>query len=131
MSVGMVKIRSTSNVVRLGRKEGTKSSSAASSSSVSDTASPFAAKPVDVLKAITERKSRPLTEEQKLALLQNALKPFASEARGHLPQNLTRVEKKVRKRMIEEGFSDVLASEAGDETVSALLTHRVSRKKPG
>lgn len=123
----MVKIRSTSNVVSMNRKEGAKSSSG--SSSVSNTASPFAAKPVDVLRSITERKSRPLSEEQKLAMLQNALKPFASEARSHLPQSLGNVEKKVRKKMIEEGFSDVMANEAGDETVAALLHTKVQRKK--
>lgn len=123
----MVKIRSTSNVVSMNRKEGAKSSSG--SSSVSSTASPFAAKPVDVLKSITERKSRPLSEEQKLALLQNALKPFANEARSHLPASLGNVEKKVRKKMIEEGFSSEIAAEAGDETVTALLETKVTRKK--
>lgn len=124
----MIKIRQTSNVVTLGKKEGAKSSTASKTPSA-ETLSPFAAHPAEALKSLTERKSRPLTEEQKLALLQGALKPFALEARHHLPQALTKVERRVRKKMIEEGFSTEIASEAGDEAVSALLTSKVSRKK--
>lgn len=125
----MIQIRRTSNVITLGKKEGAKSSSTSKTSSAGEPLSPFAAHPADALKSLTDRKSRPQTEEQKLALLQGAFKTFALEARSHLPSPLRRVEKKVRKKMIEEGFSDVVASEAGDEAVSALLSSKVSRKK--
>src|SRR3990167_7634394 len=116
----MIRIRSTSNVVTLGKKEGAKSSS--KTSSAGETLSPFAAHPADALKSLTDRKSRPLTEEKKLALLQGAFKTFSLEARSHLPSPIRKVEKKVRKKMIEEGFSTEVASEAGDEAVSALLS---------
>lgn len=82
---------------------------------------PFAIRPPDALKAITERKSRRLKEWQKLAILQRALEPYAAEAREHLPGDLRQIEEKVRQKMLEEGFQEEIASEAGDETVTAIL----------
>lgn len=94
------------------------------------THSPFAINPPDALKVITERKSRQLKEWQRLAILQRALEPYASEAKGHLPQDLRQVEEKVRQRMLEEGFKEEIATEAGDETVSAILDTRSKQKQP-
>ena len=118
----MTHIRKTSNVVTLGRA-GSKSS-AGSSSAAKEPVSPFASGPVNPLRDITERKSRGLTEEQRLALLQNALKPFAAEARQHLPKDVSDIETKVRRTILEEGFSEAVANEAGDEAAGALLSHR-------
>lgn len=115
----MEKIRRSSNVILLGRKG--KTESASSSPTVISTSSPFDAKPLNPLKAITERKSRFLSEGERLRLLQQALEKFAAEARRHLPERLKRMEGKVRTRMIQEGFSSEVAREAGDETVSLLL----------
>ncbi|MDP2599974.1 MAG: hypothetical protein Q8P84_04475 [Deltaproteobacteria bacterium] len=125
----MTHIRKTSNVVTLGRT-GSKSS-AGSSSSAKEPDSPFASGSVNPLRGITERKSRGLTEEQRLALLQNALKSFATEARQHLPKDVGDIEKKVREKIVKEGLSEVIANEAADEAAGALLAHRrVTRKKP-
>lgn len=121
----MDRIRKTSNVVSLGKKE--KAGGSEKTSPVSETASPFAANPLETLKAITGRQSRPMTEEEKLRLLQNALKDFAAEARKHLPKNLGDMEKKVRSKMLAEGFSEEVAAEAGDETVTAILDNSVKR----
>ncbi|OGQ05560.1 MAG: hypothetical protein A2W61_01730 [Deltaproteobacteria bacterium RIFCSPLOWO2_01_44_7] len=117
----MVTIRKTSNVLPFGKISSSKSVSSTSESS--SAVSPFAAKPVDALKAITQRKSR-LSEEQKLAILQRALSPFSNEARGHLPTDVSQMEEEVRKRMMKEGFSETVANEAGEETVDVLLEHR-------
>ena len=92
------------------------------------TSHPFAIKPPDALKAITERKSRQLKEWQKLAILQRALEPYASEAKERLPDDLRQVEEKVRQRMLQEGFKEEIAAEAGDETVSAILDTRSKQK---
>ncbi len=123
----MVHIRKTSNVIDI-KRTGSKSSE---SETVQQPISPFASGPVNPLKSITERKSRGLTEEQRLALLQNALRPFATEARSHLPSDLSEFEKKMHKKMLEEGFPEVVANEAGDEVVDALLKtrRRVHRKQ--
>ncbi|MDO8526547.1 MAG: hypothetical protein Q7T03_02545 [Deltaproteobacteria bacterium] len=115
-------IRKTSNVVSLGKAGSSKSTSSADQNTAAH--SPFAANPTQSLKHLTDRKSKPRTEEQRLALLQNALKSFATEARSHLPVNLGKMEQKVRKKMIDEGFSEVVANEAGDEAVDVLLENR-------
>ena len=125
----MVNIRKTSHVVSLGKAESSSSSTPADRNT--EPTSPFAARPTESLKNITDRKSRPLTEEQKLAMLQRALQPFSSEARSHLPADLSDVEKKVRKKMMDEGFSEVIANEAGEEAVSVTIgtkRRRVARK---
>lgn len=116
----MTIIRKTSNVVSLG-KAGGKSVSGTKQSTT--TSSPFALKPTDPLKALTERKSS-LTELQKLAILQRALEPYANEARGHLPANLQKIDRKVRTKMIKDGFATEEANEAGDEVVTALMGKR-------
>lgn len=117
----MINVRKTSNILPFDKVSSSSETSADKNTSVT---SPFAAKPAQSLKSLTERKSRPLTEEQRLALLQRALQPFANEARSHLPVDVSSVEKKVRKKMLEEGFSEVIATEAGEETVDALLGNR-------
>lgn len=117
----MTAIRKTSNWTSLGRASGKTVSGA---SSATEAPSPFALKPPDLLKSITERKSRSLSEWERLALLQRALGSFAEEARKKLPSEVRTVEEKVRKKMIQEGFTKEIASEAGDETVTALLHNR-------
>ena len=125
----MINVRKTSNVVSIGRAEGKSSTTAADQNT--QVTSPFAARPAESLKGITERKSK-LTEDQRLAILQRALQPFASEARSHLPTDLSSVEKEVRKKMLKEGFSEVVANEAGEEAVSvSLKNRRVTRKSRG
>lgn len=113
----MTTVRKTSNVVSLGKAGGSKSVSPAKSST---TASPFAIKPPDPLKSLTDRKSS-LSELQKLAILQRALEPYAQDARSHLPPHLQTIDKKVRTKMIKDGFSKEVATEAGDEIVTAIL----------
>jgi len=120
----MSRIRKTSSIVSLGRG---RTKSVAGPRPSSTTTSPFSIKPPDPLKSITQRQSQ-LSELQRLAILQNALEPFAGEARKHLPKNIQSIEKKVRKRMIQKGFSKEVVSEAGDETVSVLLNKRRSSK---
>jgi hypothetical protein len=123
----MISIRKTSNVVSIGR---TSSKSGASSADQNtQITSPFAARPAESLKGITERKSR-LNEEQKLAILQNALLPFANEARSHLPPDLSMLEKKVREQMTKEGLPKEFVAEAGDEAVSVSLKNRRVSRKP-
>lgn len=116
----MVQIKKTSNVITLRRTSG-KTAGVASSTQAP---SPFALKPPDPLKSIVERRSRTLSEWERLALLQRALGPFAEEARKHLPKEVRTIEKKVRKKMIQEGFAEAVAAEAGDETVTAILSTR-------
>lgn len=126
----MIQIRKPSGIIPKRTLEKIKKGETVSSETGSEAASsPFAARPADALKAITERKSRGLTEEQRLALLQKALEPFANEARSHLPTPIGQLERKVRKRMLEEGFGKEVASEAGDETVTVLLDKVVSKKE--
>lgn len=117
----MTLIRKTSNVVSLGKAS---RKTVSGTSSATQAPSPFAISPPDPLKSITERKSRSLSEWERLALLQRALGSFAEEARKKLPSEVRSVEEKVRKKMIQEGFAKEVASEAGDETVSAILTTR-------
>ncbi len=113
----MTTIRKTSNVISIRKGSAAKSVSQTQSST---TASPFAIKPPDPLKSITERKSS-LSELQKLAILQRALEPYAHEARRHLPTRLQKIDIKVRTKMIRDGFSEEVATEAGDEAVTAIL----------
>lgn len=117
----MTSIRKTSNVISLGKASG---KTVSGGSSATQAPSPFAIKPPDTLKSITERRSRVLSEWERLALLQQALGSFAEEARKKLPREVRAVEEKVRKKMIQEGFSKEVATEAGDETVTALLQNR-------
>lgn len=113
----MINIRRTSKVIPF---EKTSRSGGVSKTSSQTTSSPFAIKPANPLKALTERKSR-LTEEQKLAILQRALEPYAKEARSHLPDTVQKVRERVRRKMLEKGFPKEVAEEADDETVSAIL----------
>lgn len=113
----MIKVRKTSNVVSIGGAKG-KTVSGASGSTAAP--SPFSISPANPLKAITERQTK-MNEWQRLAILQRALEPYAREARGQLPSNLQKIEKKVRRKMLEEGFTTESANEAGDEVVTALL----------
>lgn len=126
----MVDIKKTSSVLGRGHLREIKKTSHSQSQSTSSSAetSPFAANPVDSLRSLTDRKSRPLTEDQWLILLQKAFQPFATEARGRLPSNIKRVEQKIRKKMLEEGFSEVVATEAGDEAVTVILEKRSAKK---
>lgn len=119
-NIVMVEIRKTTNILPFGRAS---SKEVSPSGAVSETSSPFATKPTETLKGILERKSS-LLEDAKLAILRKALQPFATEASSHLPQDLSSIEKKVRRKMLEEGFSEVVAEEAGEEAVSVSLTHR-------
>lgn len=119
----MIRIRKRDNVISIGK--GKKPGESSSSEKAEESQSPFDSKPVEALRSITERKSRGLTEEQRLKLLQNALEPFAKEARSRLPGDVKDIEKEMRKKMIQEGFAKEWASEAGDETVSAILDARL------
>lgn len=119
----MIQVKKTSRFVSVDKPS--RQSISKTEKSAGQAAHPFAIKPPDALKAITERKSRQLKEWQKLAILQRALEPYASEAKEHLPKGLRLVEEKVRQRMLEEGFKEEIAAEAGDETVSAILNQGV------
>ena len=121
MVKNMTNIRKISNVVSLG-----KGKSVSGPRSSTSTTSPFAMKAPDGLKALTERKSQ-LNELQRLAILQRALEPYAARARKHLPSDVQKIEKKVRSRMIKEGFSEEIATEAGDEAVSTILISKRSK----
>ncbi|MBI4125091.1 MAG: hypothetical protein HY609_04265 [Deltaproteobacteria bacterium] len=123
----MMQIKKTSRFAAVDKPS--RKSIAKTDESSGQAASPFAIKPPDALRAITERKSRQLKEWQKLAILQRALEPYASEAKEHLPPDLRQVEEKVRQRMLEEGFKEEIAAEAGDETVSAILDTRSKQKQ--
>lgn len=113
----MVTIRKISKGVSF---EKTSGKGVAGASSKGSAPSPFAISAPDPLKALTERKST-LGEKERLAILQRALEPYAEEARRHLPPGMQKIEKKVRHKMIKEGFPKEVANEAGDETVTALL----------
>lgn len=113
------KTTSADRTTKAGESSGTEESGAP--------VSPFAIKPPDPLRSLTERKSRPLTEEQKLALLQRALGPFAEEAKRHLPPALRKADEDTRKEMIRKGFSKERAHEAGEEIVAAILGQKTKR----
>ena len=113
----MVTIRRTSKVVPFEKTSGKGVSGAGSAKGAP---SPFAISAPDPLKAITERQSK-LGEKSRLAVLQRAFEPYAEEARRHLPPGMQKIEKKVRYKMIKEGFPKEIANEAGDEAVTALL----------
>ena len=110
-------VRRTSKVISLGKASSKGVSGVGSERGVP---SPFAISAPDPLKALTERKST-LGEKERLAILQRALEPYADEARRHLPPGMQKIEKKVRHKMLKEGFPKEVANEAGDETVAALL----------
>lgn len=121
-------IRKIANMISPGRKGEVKKTSSAGSQS--DPPSPFAVSSADPLEQLRERKSK-LTEAQRLRLLQNAFKPFSEEAKKHLPEELVKMEKAVRNKMLEEGFDEPFADEAGEDTVSAILDSRLLDEDEG
>lgn len=117
----MTNIRKTSNVVSIGKGRPASGVTKEESSQVS---SPFAVNPAQTLKSLTERRSRELSEEQRLSLLQRALHDFSEEASRHLPDAIGKIKRRVRNKMLAEGFADVIANEAGEEAVDVLLESR-------
>lgn len=114
----MIHLRKISKVTSHTKTEGPSSVKGRRGSS--PLVSPFAIKPPDSLKGITERKTQ-LSEIQRLAILQRALQPYAKEAEKKLSPELLKMKEEVRKEMITKGFPQEVAGEAADEAVSVIL----------
>ena len=123
----MTNIRRTSNIFPIKKGKAVSESKEAEQANAS---SSFSVNPTQTLKSLMERRSKQETEEQRLGRLQRALQDFSQEARNHLPRPISEFEKKMHQKMVEEGFTDVIANEAGEEAVEVLLENRRVQPTP-